>query len=90
MPYAVLMPLLPVARCAILRLCSCHARAPQVLTHLAKKRPVTVDRAQFFAHADAFAALVKLGFVQVDGEQESGWASGKGVPFPPFRVGCCW
>lgn len=39
----------------------------KVLTHLAKKRPVTVDRVQFFAHADAFAALVKLGFVQVDG-----------------------
>ena len=40
---------------------------PQVLQHLTKKRPVSVDRTQFFAHAEAFAVLVKIDFVSVDG-----------------------
>lgn len=39
----------------------------QVLQHLTKKRPVGVDRTQFFVHAEAFAVLVNIEFVSVDG-----------------------
>lgn len=39
----------------------------QVLSHLTKKRPVGADRTQFFAHAEAFAVLVNIEFVSIDG-----------------------
>lgn len=40
---------------------------PRVLKHLTAKRPVAVDRTEFFAHAEAFAALVQLEFVSIPG-----------------------
>ena len=40
---------------------------PRVLKHLTLKRPVAVDRTEFFAHAEAFAALVQLECVSIPG-----------------------
>ncbi|KAG1672624.1 hypothetical protein FOA52_002104 [Chlamydomonas sp. UWO 241] len=42
-----------------------------VLRHLALKRDVEVDRAQFAAHAEAFAAFVAMEAVAVDGAVQS-------------------
>ena len=39
----------------------------QVLRHLMIKRPVTADRTEFFAHAEAFAAMSQLKFVLIEG-----------------------
>ncbi|KXZ41903.1 hypothetical protein GPECTOR_248g612 [Gonium pectorale] len=39
----------------------------KVLGALTKKRPVSADRSAFFGYADAFAGLVKLGAVPMDG-----------------------
>lgn len=40
---------------------------PAILKFLTVKRPLDCDRREFFAHAEAFAALVKLEFVSVTG-----------------------
>jgi WD40 repeat protein len=40
---------------------------PAILKFLTVKRPIDCDRREFFAHAEAFAALVKLEFVSVTG-----------------------
>lgn len=39
----------------------------KVLKHLTVKRPVEASRMDFFAHAEAFAALVNLEFVSING-----------------------
>lgn len=39
----------------------------KVLKHLTVKRPVEASRMDFFAHAEAFAALVNLDFVSING-----------------------
>jgi hypothetical protein len=41
---------------------------PQVLKHLTVKRPVDASRMDFFAQAEAFAALVNMEFVSITGE----------------------
>lgn len=43
------------------------ALIPRVLKHLTAKRAVAVDRTEFFAHAEAFAALVQMEFVSIPG-----------------------
>jgi hypothetical protein len=43
------------------------ALVPAILKFLTVKRPLDCDRREFFAHAEAFAALVKLEFVSVTG-----------------------
>ena len=39
----------------------------QAMKHLMIKRPLDANRLEFFAHAEAFAALVQLDFVLVPG-----------------------
>lgn len=39
----------------------------QVIAHLTLKRPLDVDRTQFFSQAEAFAMLCKLDYVTIDG-----------------------
>jgi hypothetical protein len=41
---------------------------PKVLKQLTTKRPVEANRMEFFAHAEAFAALVKMEFVSISGK----------------------
>lgn len=48
-------------------MCAWHP-VPQVLKMLTIKRPVTVDRKEFYLQAEAFAALVKVDMVAIDGE----------------------
>lgn len=40
----------------------------KVLKHLTIKRPVETSRMDFFAHAEAFAALVNMEFVSIPGK----------------------
>lgn len=46
----------------------CAFSSLQVLKHLTLKRPVEASRMDFFAHAEAFAALVSLEFVSISGK----------------------
>ncbi len=46
----------------------CAFSSLQVLKHLTLKRPVEASRMDFFAHAEAFAALVLLEFVSISGK----------------------
>ena len=39
----------------------------QAMKHLMIRRPLDANRMEFFAHAEAFAALVQLDFVLVPG-----------------------
>ena len=48
------------------------ALIPRVLKHLTAKRAVAVDRTEFFAHAEAFAALVQMEFVSIPGARRGG------------------
>ena len=48
------------------------ALIPRVLKHLTAKRAVAVDRTEFFAHAEAFAALVQMEFVSIPGACHAG------------------
>lgn len=43
----------------------------KVLKHLTVKRPVEASRMEFFAHAEAFAALVNLEFVSINGASKT-------------------
>ncbi|KAJ7519822.1 hypothetical protein O6H91_20G057200 [Diphasiastrum complanatum] len=45
----------------------CSSLIPKVLKHLTVKRPVEASRMDFFAQAEAFAALVNLQFIPVTG-----------------------
>ena len=40
----------------------------QVLSHLTKKRPANCAREEFYLQAEAFAVLVDMAMVQMDGE----------------------
>ena len=42
-----------------------------MLKHLTIKRSMDVDRYDFFAHAEAFAAMVQLEFVSIPGTTTS-------------------
>lgn len=51
----------------------------QLLKHLTAKRAVSVDRAEFYVHAEAFAALVALEIVAMQvgwGWDVQGWGGG--------------
>lgn len=61
-PFMALLPRLPEALRVEMR-----SRVLQtVVEHLNQKRPVDANRMDFFAYAEAFAALVKLEFVNID------------------------
>lgn len=62
-PFMFLLPRLPEVPRAKMR----DALIPKVLKHLTVKRPVEASRMEFFAHAEAFAALVNLEFVSITG-----------------------
>lgn len=40
----------------------------QTMKHLMIKRPLDVDRLEFFSQAETFAAMVKLSYVLVEGK----------------------
>ena len=58
---------LGVSACHVLFLLTKHMFHLKVLKHLTVKRPVDASRMDFFAHAEAFAALVNLEFVSING-----------------------
>ncbi|GAQ84869.1 hypothetical protein KFL_002090210 [Klebsormidium nitens] len=62
-PYMYLVPRLPEPFKGKLR----DDLIPRVLKHLTVKRPVDASRADFFAQAEAFAALVNMEFVSITG-----------------------
>lgn len=66
-PYMYLLPKLPEPFKTRVR----DGLISKVLSHLTKKRPVNADRTQFFAHAEAFAVLVQIEFVSVDGAAQT-------------------
>jgi len=63
LPFMTLLPRLPEAYRVEMR-----TRILQtVIQNLNQRRPVDANRTEFFAYAEAFAALVKLEFVNIDG-----------------------
>ncbi|KAH8970628.1 hypothetical protein BDL97_02G097800 [Sphagnum fallax] len=62
-PFMFLLPRLPEPAKSRMR----DFLIPKVLKHLTLKRPVEASRMDFFAHAEAFAALVSLEFVSISG-----------------------
>ncbi|XP_024401026.1 uncharacterized protein [Physcomitrium patens] len=62
-PFMYLLPRLPDHAKSRMR----DFLIPKVLKHLTVKRPVEASRMEFFAHAEAFAALVNLEFVSING-----------------------
>ncbi|KAG0613087.1 hypothetical protein M758_6G075600 [Ceratodon purpureus] len=62
-PFMFLLPRLPDHAKSRMR----DFLIPKVLKHLTVKRPVEASRMDFFAHAEAFAALVNLEFVSING-----------------------
>jgi hypothetical protein len=63
-PFMFLLPRLPEPAKSRMR----DFLIPKVLKHLTLKRPVEASRMDFFAHAEAFAALVSLEFVSISGK----------------------
>eukprot|EP00798_Chlamydomonas_sp_ICE-L_P001299 gene1299-32650_t len=66
-PFLQLLPKLPDPHKTKIR----DGMIAKVLQHLTKKRPTNVDRTQFFGQAEAFAVLVMLDFVAVDGAAQT-------------------
>mmetsp|Transcript_8135 Transcript_8135/g.23343 ORF Transcript_8135/g.23343 Transcript_8135/m.23343 type:complete len:314 (-) Transcript_8135:57-998(-) len=63
LPFMELLPMLPDSAFSTVR----DKLISTVLKHLTIKRKLDADRAEFFAYAEAFAALVKLGTVSISG-----------------------
>mmetsp|Transcript_44422 Transcript_44422/g.113491 ORF Transcript_44422/g.113491 Transcript_44422/m.113491 type:complete len:307 (+) Transcript_44422:554-1474(+) len=63
LPFMEILPMLPDSAYQAVR----DKLISAVLKHLTIKRPLDADRAEFFAFAEAFAALVKLGTVSISG-----------------------
>mmetsp|Transcript_8062 Transcript_8062/g.14506 ORF Transcript_8062/g.14506 Transcript_8062/m.14506 type:complete len:311 (-) Transcript_8062:217-1149(-) len=63
LPFMEIIPMLPDTAYQTVR----DKLISAVLKHLTIKRPLDADRAEFFAFAEAFAALVKLGTVSISG-----------------------
>jgi hypothetical protein len=62
-PFMFLLPRLPDQAKSRMR----EFLIPKVLKHLTVRRPVEASRMEFFAHAEAFATLVNLEFVPING-----------------------
>ena len=62
---------------------------PQVLKHLTVPRPVNANRAEFFPQAEAFACLVSLGSVGVQGRFNLSIISLNNTILWPGRVQVC-
>jgi len=67
LPFISLLPRLPEAYRVEMRTRVIHT----VIDKLNQKRPIDANRTEFFAYAEAFAALVKLEFVNIDGAIKS-------------------
>jgi len=63
LPYVSLLPRLPEPYKTKVR----DRLIQKVLKHLTQKRPIDCNRMDFFAYAEAFAALVKVEFVNISG-----------------------
>ncbi|GBG71186.1 hypothetical protein CBR_g8489 [Chara braunii] len=66
-PFMFLLPRLPEPGKTQIR----DFLIPKVLKHLTIKRPIETNRMDFFAHAESFAALVNMGFLNVTGAVRS-------------------